>query len=219
MTLHVKGAKDDKGKLRMGLVISGFIPAILEVCKIGTFGANKYTANGWQEVEQGYDRYEDAMWRHWSAFKMGEANDPESGFPHLAHFAWNALAILTFYLKGKIHGSENCSGFNQSTGGANHNLRAELSSVHPRRADDTSYVQSERPIVTSSSSQEGYQSALRQTLDLGKEPTRHVFSGASWPYQDFSCKDDLEAFAASGKTILYRPRQDRPPQAMGKSNH
>lgn len=219
MTLHVKGAKDDKGKLRMGLVISGFIPAILEVCKIGTFGANKYTANGWQEVEKGYDRYEDAMFRHWAAFKMGEKNDPESGFPHLAHFAWNALAILTFYLEGKINGSENCSRLNQSTGSADHDLRAGISEIYPRRADDTSYVQPECTVLQSGASQEGYQSPLRQALDLGKEQGRDVFGGASWPTQGWSRKDNLEDFLARGKTFVFDPRKAWPPQAMGQQNH
>lgn len=217
--LHVKGAKDDKGKNRMGLVISGFIPALIEVCKIGTFGANKYTVNGWQEVEGGYDRYEDALWRHWSSFKMGEANDPESGFPHLAHFAWNALAILTFYLKGKIYGSENCSGFNQSTGGANYNLRAGISSIHPRRVDDTPNVQPECTVLQSGACQESNQSALRQALDLGEEQGRDVFSGVSWPHQDWSRKDNLEDFLARRKTFVFDPREAWPPQTMGQQNH
>ena len=217
--LHVKGAKDDSGKLRMGLVLSGFIPSLLEVCKIGTFGANKYTANGWQEVEKGYDRYEDAMFRHWAAFKMGEKNDPESGFPHLAHFAWNALAILTFYLKGKIHGSENCSGFNQSTGGENHNLRAGISEIYPRRADDTSNVQQERTVITSGSSQEGYQSALRKALDLGKEQSRDVFRRAPEPVEIHGVPIYLEYKQGLHPDSFRHPWQDRSSQTMGKPDH
>jgi len=34
------------------------------------------------------------MLRHWLAAQH-EFNDPETGLPHLAHVAWNALAVLT----------------------------------------------------------------------------------------------------------------------------
>jgi hypothetical protein len=32
--------------------------------------------------------------RHLLAQAAGEINDPESGLPHAAHAAWNALAVL-----------------------------------------------------------------------------------------------------------------------------
>lgn len=217
--LHVKGAKDDNGKLRMGLVFSGFIPALLEVCKIGTFGANKYTANGWQEVEKGYDRYEDAMFRHWAAFKMGEKNDPESGFPHLAHFAWNALAILTFYLEGKINGSENCSRLNQSTGSENHDIRTRISTIYPRRADDTSDVQQERPVISGSARIEGIEDAIRKACDLGQKPTWDVFRGTPWSRQKPLVQDWLDFSDIVCKDGIRAPREGWAPQTMGKPDN
>ena len=89
------GVKLDQGKNRLGLVLGGFAPALEEVGKIGTFGANKYTPDGWKEVENGYERYKDALYRHLLRHEAGEELDPESGLPHLAHMAWNALAIIT----------------------------------------------------------------------------------------------------------------------------
>lgn len=85
----------DAGKARMGLVFGGFRHALTEVAKVGTFGANKYTDNGWISVPNASARYRDALYRHLLA---DEIDDSESGLPHLAHAAWNALAILELYL-------------------------------------------------------------------------------------------------------------------------
>jgi len=91
---HEAGAKLDAGKPRPSLVLGEFSHALWEVCRIGTYGANKYSDNGWQEVPNGLARYEDAQLRHWMRYHMGEVQDPESELPHLAHEAWNALARL-----------------------------------------------------------------------------------------------------------------------------
>jgi hypothetical protein len=89
-----KGVKLDSGKNRLALVLSGFSHALWLVGEVGTFGANKYTDNGWQEVENGKKRYFDALLRHLFKHFMGEKIDEESGLPHLAHACWNTLAIL-----------------------------------------------------------------------------------------------------------------------------
>lgn len=96
---HKPGAKLDQGKPRVGLVLGGFARALLEVSKVGTFGANKYTDNGWKEVENGEERYTDAMHRHVLAEAAGVLTDDESGLHHAAHAAWNALARLEFMLR------------------------------------------------------------------------------------------------------------------------
>ena len=64
---------------------------------VGTFGAKKYTDRGWKEVNNGIERYLSAMLRHYFKFKNGEDLDNESGLTHLAHMAWNALAVLELY--------------------------------------------------------------------------------------------------------------------------
>ena len=91
---HAPGAKMDAGKLRPNLVLSGFAHAIEEVVKVGTDGAAKYSDNGWKEVPNGEERYMDALGRHLLALQKGEEFDKLSGSRHLAHVAWNALAVM-----------------------------------------------------------------------------------------------------------------------------
>lgn len=98
---HAAGAKLDAGKLRAGLVLGGFARALQEVAAVGTFGANKYSDNGWVSVDRGVQRYTDAMWRHLLVEQAGELIDPESKLRHAAHAAWNALAVLELTLRAQ----------------------------------------------------------------------------------------------------------------------
>lgn len=101
---HEPGAKLDAGKNRAGLVLNGFARALLEVSEVGTFGADKYTPQGWMQVPDGVERYTDAMYRHLLAEAAGERDDPETGLYHAAHAAWNALARLDLILRGRNDG-------------------------------------------------------------------------------------------------------------------
>lgn len=92
---HAPGAKLDGGKLRPGLVLGGFARALTDVTAVGTYGAAKYSDNGWRSVPNARQRYTDAFWRHLLASQY-ETLDPESGLPHTAHAAWNLLALLEF---------------------------------------------------------------------------------------------------------------------------
>lgn len=96
---HETGAKLDAGKNRMGLVLTGFSNALLAVGEIGTYGANKYTDNGWMDVPDGKARYTDAMLRHFFAEGTGEVSDPDTELLHAAHLAWNALARLELIVR------------------------------------------------------------------------------------------------------------------------
>lgn len=96
---NVPGAKLDAGKPRPALVLGGFARALLEVSKVGTYGAVKYTENGWQEVPNGESRYDDACLRHWLYEKAGQRTDPDTKMLHAAHDAWNALARLDLMLR------------------------------------------------------------------------------------------------------------------------
>ena len=93
------GAKLDHGKNRLGLIIGGFPRALWAVGEVGTYGANKYSDNGWMEVPDGVNRYTDAMYRHLFKEAMGEHIDDESGLLHAAQSAWNALARLELMLR------------------------------------------------------------------------------------------------------------------------
>lgn len=96
---HAPGAKLDAGKVKAGL-LADFALALTEVAKVGTFGAEKYTRGGWQEVPNAVERYSDAMWRHLLKARH-ETNDPDSGLTHLSHAAWNALAVLELIKRGE----------------------------------------------------------------------------------------------------------------------
>lgn len=95
---HTPGSKLDAGKNRLGLVLMNFAPALEAVGRVGTFGASKYTENGWKQVPNGIDRYTDAMFRHLMKEAQGEVLDPDSQLAHAAHTAWNALARLSLMI-------------------------------------------------------------------------------------------------------------------------
>lgn len=96
---HQAGAKLDANKNRLGLVLHGFARALQEVGKVGTYGANKYTDNGWVEVPDGIERYTDAMYRHLFTEAQGELCDKDTKISHAAHVAWNSLARLDLMLR------------------------------------------------------------------------------------------------------------------------
>lgn len=98
-SLHNPGAKDDATKIRAGLVLGAFSRALEQVCRVGTFGAKKYSDNGWTQVSDGINRYTDALYRHLLTEAKGEQDDPESGIRHAAHAAWNAIARLELMLR------------------------------------------------------------------------------------------------------------------------
>lgn len=92
--LHTQaGVKYDNGKPNLSLVFGGFPKALLEVGAIGTFGAKKYSPNGWKTVLDLQERYTSALLRHLFAIFCKEDLDNESGRLHLCHVAWNALAL------------------------------------------------------------------------------------------------------------------------------
>ena len=96
---HDSGAKLDSGKPRADLVLAGFARALEGVIKVGTYGASKYSDNGWLSVPNGISRYADAGRRHYFRRKAGESLDSESRLLHLEHEAWNVLAELELTLR------------------------------------------------------------------------------------------------------------------------
>lgn len=92
--------KDDRsdGKPRWELIP---LDAVEEIVKVYTMGAEKYAPNAWKDIPDAYDRYKAAMLRHVTAYDKGERIDKESGLSHLAHAAWNAIAILWLDMNNK----------------------------------------------------------------------------------------------------------------------
>lgn len=96
---NAPGAKLDAGKVRLHLVLGSFARALHEVGRVGTYGAEKYSDNGWLSVPKGEERYTDAMLRHYVKEQCGELVDPDTGIAHAAHAAWNALARLELAIR------------------------------------------------------------------------------------------------------------------------
>lgn len=99
LSQHQPGAKLDAGKVRPELIFRGFARALEAVAEVATYGANKYTDDGWECVESGVKRYADARYRHQLRRHQGETVDQESRLRHLAHEAWNVLAELELTLR------------------------------------------------------------------------------------------------------------------------
>lgn len=77
---------------------------IEDIVKVYTEGATKYGPNRWQNLENGYDRYKAAMFRHLLEYEKGNEYDDETGCRHLAQVAWNAIALLHISKKPKTDG-------------------------------------------------------------------------------------------------------------------
>lgn len=88
------GLKFDQGKPRPELLMHGMPVALAQIVDVLTFGAKKYAAHVWRQVENGKGRYTDALYRHLSAYAQGELTDQGSGLPHLAHAATNLLFLM-----------------------------------------------------------------------------------------------------------------------------
>ena len=92
------GAKLDAGKVEVGLIFNDMPRALLAVAEIGTYGRHKYTKGGWVHVEEGVERYTNAMDRH--RLKESIENvDQETKMLHATHLAWNALARLELMIR------------------------------------------------------------------------------------------------------------------------
>lgn len=84
------GLKDDGGKLMWGL-----LPwkAVHGMIKVLTFGAAKYSPNGWRTVPNAKERYQAALLRHLFALNAGETLDVDSGLRHIDHIVTNACFL------------------------------------------------------------------------------------------------------------------------------
>lgn len=85
------GSKFDQDKTRWDLLPVGALRSIADVL---AFGAAKYSEDNWKRVPNWRRRYYRAALGHLLAWWGGEDNDPESGYPHLAHAACCVLFLL-----------------------------------------------------------------------------------------------------------------------------
>jgi hypothetical protein len=84
--------KHDADKARYDRIPPHALDAVAQVLR---FGADKYgDDDGWRHVPNLRVRYFAATMRHAWAWMRGEALDPESGLPHLAHAVCSLMFIL-----------------------------------------------------------------------------------------------------------------------------
>lgn len=88
-----KGLRYNEGKPRHDLLEPH---AIDELAKIFTKGAEKYAPRNW-EKGMAWSKVIASLKRHLNSFEKGEDFDAESTAYHIAHVAWNALALTSYY--------------------------------------------------------------------------------------------------------------------------
>ena len=94
-----QGVKYDNGKPAAGWLLEVFPNALMCLGKVIRKGQEKYpNPNNWKYLEQAEVRYRDALMRHLLKKYGGQDTDEETGLSHLAHAAWNALALLELEL-------------------------------------------------------------------------------------------------------------------------
>lgn len=94
------GKKYDKDKLPIDLLYVDLVNELEDVTKVLQFGAKKYGARNWQNLEGGKERYNAALLRHLAEYNKGVLLDEESGLPHLSHAATCLLFLM--YLNNNV---------------------------------------------------------------------------------------------------------------------
>lgn len=91
--------KWDEGKLKYSLILPEFLELMAKVLTLGekNHPADKDGVPSWTKVDP--KRYEDALFRHFQAYRLGETLDKEMGTSHMGHIAVNAMFL--FWLEGR----------------------------------------------------------------------------------------------------------------------
>jgi len=88
-------ARFDSGKPRYDLIPPY---ALHEIVLVYTYGCYKYDPDNWWKGMP-WRKVIGPMLRHIFKWLRGEKYDPESGLHHLAHAAWNAIALFCYQVK------------------------------------------------------------------------------------------------------------------------
>lgn len=97
VALIKEGVKHDNGKPLIGDMIIDYKTQLLELCKVFEHGTKTYGLGNWKQVENGEERFTNAMIRH--LLREDEVYDEETGLLHAAQVFFNAGARLYFILE------------------------------------------------------------------------------------------------------------------------
>lgn len=89
------GLRYDAGKNRLELIPPEWE---WELGRVLTAGATKYADRNWERGME-WSKVVGPLRRHLNRFLRGQQRDGETGAHHLAHVAWNALALMTYDLR------------------------------------------------------------------------------------------------------------------------
>ena len=95
-SLPTGGLRYDTGKLRLDLIPPEWLEALASVL---TVGATKYAPRNW-EKGMAWSKVYGPLMRHVLAWLKGERDDSETKQAHMAHVAWNALALMVYEMRG-----------------------------------------------------------------------------------------------------------------------
>lgn len=103
LALGVPGAKADFGKAPIMQGVLHYFPrALNQVANLSLFGATKYSWKGWEKVDDGINRYGNALARHLLTEETDGLYDDQTQLLHATAVAWNALARLELLLRSGV---------------------------------------------------------------------------------------------------------------------
>lgn len=88
-----QASRDNAGKPEMSYLLD-LHKSLTEVVRVMEYGAGKYAPRNWLKGGKPDAEYLSAALRHIFRHSAESDTDPESGCLHLAHAAWNLLALL-----------------------------------------------------------------------------------------------------------------------------
>jgi len=90
------GLRYDEGKPRVDLLPAD---ALMELGRVYGAGAKKYGDHNWMRG-MAWSKVLGPLLRHLFKWMVGHEVDEETGQRHIAMVAWNAIALLTYELRG-----------------------------------------------------------------------------------------------------------------------
>lgn len=96
-----ESTKEDHDKCQLDIINPAYLEDLADIL---TEGERKYDVNNWKGLH--FSRVIAAMLRHMTAIQKGEDIDPDSGHPHAAHIAANAMFLHWWQANGFSKGKQ-----------------------------------------------------------------------------------------------------------------